>query len=112
AWGPACAAATGVRPGDGGRDLDPPLVPEVAELEGDPEILLLQRLDRGLQVVALLGRHPQLLALDLGLHALDAEGLDELVDGGGLVPIDAGHQRDVLAGRAAGRAPALLVVAG
>ena len=41
------------------------LVAEVAELQGDPEILLLQLRDHRLQVVALLARDPDLVALGL-----------------------------------------------
>ena len=63
-----------------------------------------------LQVVALLAAHPELLALDLALHALEAERLDELVDVRGLVPGDAGHEGDVLADRAAGGLLHLAVV--
>src|SRR5918994_1606517 len=43
----------------------------VRELEGEPEVLGLDRLDRLLQVVLGLGRHPQLRALDLGLRLGD-----------------------------------------
>ena len=45
-----------------------------------PKSLLLERGDDGLEVVALLAGDPQLLALGLGLDALEAEALDELVE--------------------------------
>ena len=67
-------------------------VPEVAELEGDVEVLLLQGGDDRLQVVALLARDADLVALGLGLDALEAEVLDRLVDLLGVVGRDAGVQ--------------------
>jgi heat shock protein HtpX len=52
----------------------------VGELQGEVELLALQQRDHRLQVVLLLGRHPQLVALDLRLHALGALVADELAD--------------------------------
>ena len=62
-----------------------------------PKSSSLQRGDDRLQVVALLARHPELVALGLGLDALEAEALDELVELLGLVGGDAGGERDDLA---------------
>ena len=42
-------------------------------MQGDAEVVLLARLDDRLQVVALLGDDADLLALRLGLDALEAE---------------------------------------
>ena len=56
------------------------LVAEVLELQGDAEVAALQRRDDRLQVVALLAGDPQLVALGLGLDALEPEVLDELVE--------------------------------
>jgi heat shock protein HtpX len=52
----------------------------VGELEREVEVLGLEQAHHGLQVVSALGRHAQLLALDLGLDAL-----------GPLIPDDLGH---------------------
>ena len=52
------------------------LVPEVAELEGDVHVRLLQSRDDRLQVVTLLARDADLVALGLGLDRLEAEVLD------------------------------------
>src|SRR5438876_10260737 len=60
------------------------LVAEVRELERDAEVLLAQLRYRGLEVVPLLYRHAQLLALHLVRDALEAEALDELADLAGL----------------------------
>src|SRR5918993_1920855 len=98
---PGSAAATGSKPGNTGRHPAVDSIAEVAELQGDAEVFLAHRLDGRLQVVSLLAADPQLLALDLALDTLEPESLDELVDGGGLVPRDAGDQIDVLAGGAA-----------
>ena len=46
------------------------LVPEVGELEGEAEVGALEELHRGLQVIALLARHPDRVALCLALDAL------------------------------------------
>src|SRR5262249_3787218 len=69
-------------------------VPEVDELHGDAEVALAQQLHHGLQVVALLARHPHLIALDgdlhleLGvLHLLDY--LARLLDRDPLLEVDA-----------------------
>src|SRR5687768_13571935 len=78
-------------------------VAEVAELEGDAEVLLLHGRDGGLEVVALLAGHPQLLTLDLRLHALQLQLLDEPVERPGLLRRDARDQLHQLAGRTAGR---------
>ena len=72
-------------------------VAEVRELQRHLEVVLAERGDRGLEVVALLARHPQLLALHLVLHALEPEALDELADLAGLVGGDADVQRRGLA---------------
>ena len=48
-----------------GRGSSGGLVPEVRELQRDAEVVLLQRRDHRLQVVALLAGHAQLLALGL-----------------------------------------------
>src|SRR6185437_6070163 len=61
----------------------------VGELDGEVEVLGLEQADHGLQVVPALGRHAQLLALHLGLHALRA-----------LVPDDLGHLLGVVLGDA------------
>src|SRR5437763_14266032 len=75
------------------------LVPEVLELQRDAEILLLQGRDHRLQVVPLLARDPELIALGLGRDALDAQGLDELVD----IPRASIVDTDVEVGRLADR---------
>ena len=55
-------------------------VAEVRELQRDPEVVVLHRLDRRLQVVALLAAHAELVALHLVLHALEPEALEVLAD--------------------------------
>src|SRR3954471_21667528 len=72
-------------------------VAEVVELEGHAEVALLQRGDDALEVVSLLADDPQLVALGLGLDALEAQALDELVELTGLVRGDPGHDGGVLA---------------
>ena len=67
-------------------------VPEVVELQRDAEVRSFRRGDHRLQVVALLAGDPQLLALGLGLDALEPELLDELVELAGLVRRDAGRR--------------------
>src|SRR5687768_8483680 len=52
----------------------------VVELHRDVEVGALQQLLHRLQVVPLLAADPQLVALDLGLHALGALVADELGD--------------------------------
>src|SRR5699024_8208996 len=55
---------------------------EVDELQRDPEVLALEQGDGGLQIVALLARDPQLVALDLRLDPLGARvahGLGDLL---------------------------------
>src|SRR4051812_21405368 len=71
-------------------------VAEVAEGEGDAEVLLAQRGDDGLEVVALLAADPELVGLRLAGDALHPEGLDELVELTGLVRGDAGGEGDDL----------------
>src|SRR5688500_2571499 len=61
----------------------------VDELERDAEVGLLEHRDDRLQVVLLLGRHAQLVALDLGLHALRGLVTDALADRLGLLLVDA-----------------------
>ena len=70
---------------------------------GMPKSLLPQLPDRGLQVVALLALHAQLVALHLVAHALEAEPLHELADLARLVVGDADVEGDGLAHRALGR---------
>src|SRR4051794_37699234 len=60
----------------------------VGELQGDAEVLGLEQVDHGLQVVLLLAGDPQLVALDLGLYALRALVADLLADRLGLVGLD------------------------
>src|SRR5262249_42240725 len=69
----------------------PPLswLPVVGELQGEVEVLGLEQADDGLQVVLLLGRHPELFALDLRAHPA-----------GPLVPDDLGDRLRVLLGDA------------
>ena len=74
-------------------------VAEVLELQGDAEVAVLQRRDDGLEVVALLAGDAELIALGLGLDALQAEVLDELVELAGLVRRDAGVDRRRAGGR-------------
>src|SRR5918993_5893850 len=107
---PGSAAATGSKPGNAGHHPAIDSIAEVAELQGDAEVFLAHRLNGRLQIVSLLAAHPQLLALHLALDTLEPEPLDELVDGGGLVPRDARDQADVLAGGAAGGLLDLAVV--
>src|SRR5262249_61680970 len=47
-------------------------LPVVGELEGHPEVGLLEHADDRLKVVLLLGADPELVALDLGLKAIGA----------------------------------------
>ncbi len=51
------------------------LVPEVAEIQGNPEVVALHGLDRLLEVVAFLAVHPELVALDLVVDSLEAQVL-------------------------------------
>src|SRR5690606_379830 len=55
-------------------------LPVVDELQVDVEVAALEQGDHGLQVVAALGLHAQLVALDLALHALGALVADDLAD--------------------------------
>ena len=77
-------------------------VPEVVELQRDPEVLRFQRGDRRLEVVPLLPADPQLVALGLRAHPLEPEILDELVDLLGVVRGDPGLDGQLLAGGAPG----------
>src|SRR5664280_2819784 len=52
----------------------------VRELQGDVEVGFAKHGDHRLQVVLLLGAHPQLVSLDLGLHALGPLRPDHLGD--------------------------------
>src|SRR5674536_278531 len=52
----------------------------VGELQGDVEVGFAKHGDHRLQVVLLLGAHPQLVSLDLGLHALGPLSPDHLGD--------------------------------
>src|SRR6202035_510502 len=61
----------------------------VGELKGEVELLALQQRDHGLQVVLLLGRDAQLLALDLGPDALRPLVPDDLRQLPGVVLVDA-----------------------
>src|SRR6185369_6156092 len=61
----------------------------VGELQGHVEVARLQHGDDGLQVVLLLGRDAQLVALDLRLDTLRALVADLLADRLGLVRVDA-----------------------
>ena len=61
-----------------GRPDQVALVAEVAERQGDAEVLLAEGGDDGLEVVALLAAHPELVGLGLGLHAFEAEGLEPM----------------------------------
>src|SRR5271169_3469177 len=63
--------------------------PVVDELEGEVELLALQQRDDGLQIVLLLGRDAQLLALDLGPDALRPLVPDDLRQLLGVVLADA-----------------------
>src|SRR5256885_10320690 len=53
-------------------------ISEVRELERHAEVVLAHRLDRGLEVVALLAGHAELVALHLVGDALEPEALHEL----------------------------------
>ena len=77
-------------------------VPEVDELEGDPEVLALARGDDRLEAVALLAGDPQLVPLRLRAHALQVLVLDEPVDPPGVVRRDPCLDADALARRALG----------
>src|SRR5437763_14598743 len=79
------------------------LVPEVLELQRDAEILLLQGRDHRLQVVPLLARDPELIALGLGRDALAAQALAELVDRPGASIVDPDVEGGRLADRTLGR---------
>src|ERR1700687_697542 len=68
--------------------LTPVVSPVVDELQRDVEVRTLQQRDDGLQVVALLGRDADLVALDLGLDALGSLVADELGDLLGVLTID------------------------
>src|SRR5690606_8253305 len=76
----------------------------VRELDGEVEVGALHQCDDGLQVVARLARHAQLVALDLHLDALGALIADELAQLLGLLGADAlpegAVDLDVLAGLA------------
>src|SRR5690606_12648345 len=60
----------------------------VGELERDAEVLALEQGDDRLQVILLLAGDPQLVALDLRLHALGPAVADGLADRLGLLLID------------------------
>src|SRR6185503_17150250 len=75
-------------------------LPVVGELHVDAEVGVLQHLDDGLQVVPVLARDPDLLALDGGLD-LELAALDDLHDFAGLLRGDALLQADDLPRRAA-----------
>src|SRR5438128_4226454 len=70
----------------------------VRELERDPEVLLAEKSDRGLQVVLLLPRHADLLSLDRHLH-LELGVLDGADDLLGLLRRDSLEDLDVLPDR-------------
>ncbi len=70
-WSRCCTPRSG---GGTGCNRDSAVV---LVLQRDPEVALSQHRDDGLQVVALLARHPHRVALDGGLHALRAVGLDQ-----------------------------------
>ena len=61
----------------------------VGELQRDVEVPALEQCDDSLQVVLLLARDAQLVALDLGLHALELLVPDSLGDLFGLLLADA-----------------------
>ncbi|QGK71615.1 hypothetical protein GIY23_20695 [Allosaccharopolyspora coralli] len=61
---------SGARLAGRARERPAPWSAEVLELEGHVEVGRLQQLDDGLQVVLLLARDPELVALDLRLHTL------------------------------------------
>src|SRR5712692_6062385 len=92
------------RPGRRSRATSPlgSSAPVVVELEGDPEILLAEHRDHGLQAVATLGGHADLVLLDRGLH-LELRILDQPDDLPSLRERDPLLQRDLLPDRAAGR---------
>src|ERR1019366_10589544 len=77
-------------------------VPEVRELQGDPEILFFERRDDRLEVVTLLARDPELITLRLRGHALGPLVLDELVDLLGVVGGEPGVDGDLLPHRSLG----------
>jgi hypothetical protein len=70
---------------------------EVGELQRDVEVVVPHGLDRGLEVVAFLTAHTQLVALHLVLDTLEVEALEELSDLARLVGRDPHPQRDGLA---------------
>src|SRR5581483_11355072 len=76
--------------------------PEVHELQGDAEVVLLDGPDDGLEVVLLLAGDPNLVALDLALH-LQPGRLHELDDLLGLLLGDADRHVDALLDGAPGR---------
>src|SRR4051794_12155648 len=61
---------------------------EVDELQVEVEVGALEERDRGLQVVAALGLHAELVALDLALDALRRLVADQLVELLGVVAVD------------------------
>ena len=63
-------------------------VAKVSELQRHAKIRLLEKLHDGLQIVAFLARHADLLALDRRLH-LELGFLDRLDDLTGLIRVDA-----------------------
>src|SRR3954470_18984884 len=67
----------------------PRALPVVRELQRNVEVGLLEEADYRLQVVLLLRAHPQLVALDLSLHALGSLVPDALRDRASLVALDA-----------------------
>src|SRR6185369_7700484 len=73
--GSRCAGAMPISVGP-----TPAASPVVDELQRDVEVGAFQHRDHGLKVVALLGGHADLLALDLRLDALGALVADQLGD--------------------------------
>src|SRR5215469_13486649 len=73
-------------------------VAEVVELQRQIELRAAQQLDGRLQVVALLARHPHLLALDAGLH-LELRVLDQARDLPADLGVDPLLEQHLLAGR-------------
>src|SRR5262245_4188892 len=59
---------------------EPKPLPVVGELQRDAEVRVFEQRDHGLQVVFLLGAHPELVALDLRLDALRPVVTDLLAD--------------------------------
>src|SRR5262249_20129527 len=82
----------------------------VDELQRDAEVGVAQYGDDGLEVVPLLRRDPDEVALDRRLDALRPVGLDPLDDGSSLLVVDALPDRHVQARGAAGGRLRVLVV--